>query len=240
MSLDLSGAAPRELSALDLIRTDVLPPLRTRTIDTLRQPFASALRSVYDIHVHGASNVPTSGPVILAANHIGTLDGPLLVALNRRSLALAKSELFTSKVGPFLHLAGQIPVDRTHHDVRAVRRCVQVLQQGRPLAIFPEGLRGRGDMTRIRPGVAYLAMVTGAPIVPVAILGTRLPGAGIKTSPPAGSPFHIVYGDKVHIPAREWPRRKTDVAEVTQELSAIFADHVRWAELKTGMRLPAV
>ncbi|WP_022910259.1 lysophospholipid acyltransferase family protein [Aestuariimicrobium kwangyangense] len=239
MTLELSGAAPLE-TQLDLIRTDVLPPLRTRTIDTLRGPFAAALRRLYSIHVHGASNVPAGGPVILASNHIGTLDGPLLVALNRRSLALAKSELFESRVGPLLHLAGQIPVTRTHHDVRAVRRCVQVLQQGRPLAIFPEGLRGTGDLTRIRPGVAYLAMVTGAPIVPVAILGTRLPGAGVKASPPVGSPIHIVYGDKVHIPAREWPRRKTDVARATHELSAILADHVRWAELKTGMRLPAV
>lgn len=234
MTLDL--ATP----VLHLPRTDHLPPLRTGVIDSTRRSIAAAFRSWYDIHLHDQHHVPTSGPVILASNHPGTLDGPMLVVFNPRSLALAKSELFESKVGPFLNLAGQIPVSRDYHDIAAVRRCVQVLQAGRPLAIFPEGRRGLGDMTQLKGGAAYLAMVTGAPIVPVCVLGTRLPGEHLKSVPPKGSPIHIVYGGQVRIPTREWPRRKTDIAEATAYLTQVCSEHVRWAELKTGMRLPAV
>ena len=61
----------------------------------LRGTFRTALRRAWDIRLHGLDGLPATGPVILAANHIGTLDGPLLVASTPRTLALAKSELFT-------------------------------------------------------------------------------------------------------------------------------------------------
>ena len=207
-------------------------------LSALRGTFRAVLAAAYDVRVQGLENVPTTGPVILAANHIGTLDGPLLVAWTPRTWALAKSELFTSTVGPFLHAAGQIPVHREFTDINAVKRCVQVLHEGRILGIFPEGLRGAGDMTRLRGGAAYLAMVTGAPIVPVAILGTRLPGKGIKSTPPLGSTMHIVYGEQVHIPMQEWPRRKDDVASATSYLAQVCSEHVRAAQELTQMSLP--
>lgn len=243
MSLDLRAAlletsvqtAP---ATPDLPRLDALPPLRTSLLTTLRGTFRQALNRMYDVTVHGLDGVPTTGPVILAANHIGTLDGPLLVANTPRCWALAKSELFESRVGPFLHAAGQIPVARDYADIRAVKRCVQVLQAGHALGIFPEGLRGVGDMTRLRGGAAYLAMVTGAPIVPVAILGTRMPGTHIKSTPPIGSTMHIVYGEQVHIPMQEWPRRKADVASATQYLAQVCSEHVRAAQQMTRMSLP--
>ncbi|MGA4507437.1 lysophospholipid acyltransferase family protein [Propionibacteriaceae bacterium G1746] len=243
MTLDLTAAditrrVQTRPAAPDLPRLDDLPPLRTSMLTTMRGVFRAALHALWDVQVHGAANVPTSGPVILAANHIGTLDGPLLVAETPRALALAKSELFDSPVGPVLSAAGQIPVSRDYIDHRAVKRCLQVLHDGRVLAIFPEGRRGAGDMTMLRGGAAYLAMVTGAPVVPVALLGTRVPAGHLKSTPPLGSSMHIVYGEQVHIPMREWPRRKADVAAATQYLAQVCSAHVRAAVDLTQMSLP--
>lgn len=222
----------------DLPRLDDLPPLRTRLLSVLRGTFKAALSTLWDVRVHGLDNVPQQGPVILAANHIGTLDGPLLVSVTPRTLALAKSELFDSPVGPVLSAAGQIPVSRDHADVTAIKRCLQVLCEDRVLAIFPEGMRGAGDMTRIKGGAAYLAMATGAPVVPVAILGTRTPGSHLKSTPPLGSEMHIVYGGQVHIPMQEWPRRKADIAAATSYLAEVCSEHVRAAQQMTRMSLP--
>lgn len=235
---DLDTVVPARPVLPDVPRLDDLPPLRTRLLTTLRGSFRRLLHTVWDVRLHGMENVPEDGPVILAANHIGTLDGPLLVAATGRTLALAKSELFDSPVGPLLSLAGQIPVSRKYADIRAVKRCLQVLDDGRVLAIFPEGKRGVGDMSRIQGGAAYLAMVTGAPIVPVAILGTRVPGTHLTSTPPLGSTMHIVYGGQVHIPMQEWPRRKADIAAATSYLAQVCGEHVRVAQELTQMSLP--
>ena len=243
MSLDLTTAdldtvVPTRPAPPDVPRLDDLPPLRTRLLALMRGTVKRLLHHLWDVNLHGLENVPTSGPVILAANHIGTLDGPLLVAATPRTLALAKRELFDSPVGPFLSVAGQIPVSRAYADIRAVKRCLQVLDEGRVLTIFPEGKRGTGDMSRIRGGAAYLAMVTGAPIVPVAILGTRVPGTHLTSTPPLGSTMHIVYGGQVHIPMQEWPRRKADIAAATSYLAQVCGEHVRVAQELTQMSLP--
>jgi len=244
MSLDLTVAADapsvvqRTPAPADLPRINHLPPLRTGLLSGARRIFRWALQRLWRLEIHGLENLPSSGPVILAANHIGTLDGPIAVACTPRSLALAKSELFTSKVGPVLQAAGQIPVSRDYHDHRAVKRCVQVLADGRALVIFPEGRRGKGDMTQLYGGAAYLAMVTGAPVIPVALLGTRIPGEHLKSTPPIGSPMHIVYGEQVHIPMQEWPRRRQDVDAATQYLSQVCSEHLRVAQQMTQMSLP--
>ena len=66
-------------------------------------------------------------------------------------------------------------------DLRAIRIAVQALREGLAVGVFPEGTRGAGDMTSPRAGAAYLALVTGAPVVPVSFLGTRMPG-GTRTA----------------------------------------------------------
>ena len=72
--------------------------------------------------------------------------------------------------------SGQIPLDRFHVDLAAIRLALRTLEDGHVVGVFPEGARGPGDMTSPRAGAAYLALVTGAPVVPVSFLGTRLPG----------------------------------------------------------------
>ena len=69
-------------------------------------------------------------------------------------------------MGRFLRGPGRSRVDRFHPDPRAVKTCLRVLRDGRAVGIFPEGRRGDGDLERFHRGAAYLALVTGAPVVP--------------------------------------------------------------------------
>lgn len=206
---------------------------------SFRGTAAWLFRRHWRIHRHGLQHVPTNGPGILAANHLGVLDGPLLVTMTPRpTIALAKSDLFVGRVGRLLEAAGQIPIHQHHIDTRALRRAVSMLTSGELLGIFPEGSRGTGEMARIRGGAVYLAMVTGAPIIPVALLGTREPGQTIKELPRRGGNMHIVYGEPIAIAQTPWPRRQQVVRSRTEEVRRQLADHVARAELLTGMALP--
>lgn len=224
----------------DLPRVGVdVPRTRALVLRSLRRLGAWLFRRGYRVRTHGMANVPRSGPVILAANHIGVLDGPLLVAMTQRlTFAMAKSELFSGAVGNLLEIIGQIPVDQNHLDTHALRRAVKVLREERAFAIFPEGGRDDGELRTIKGGVAYLAMVTGAPVVPVAILGSRLPGQTISALPPAGSEIHIVYGEPIAVPQVPWPRTQAHVAETTAHLRDRMLEHLAYAQESCGMRLP--
>ncbi len=132
------------------------------------------------LHVQGRGNVPRSGPVILASNHTGIVDGPMLIGLSPRPVhTLIKAEMFRGFVGAALVRLGQIALRRDGGDRAAISAALDVLRAGRVLAIFPEGTRGAGDVSSVQRGVAYLALRSGAPVVPVGILGTagRPPGS---------------------------------------------------------------
>ncbi|WP_151082174.1 lysophospholipid acyltransferase family protein [Nocardioides cynanchi] len=191
------------------------------------------VRRRYDVRVHGGANVPTTGPVIVAANHTGVIDGPLLAIFSPRPVhALTKDEMFQGRLGRFLRLTGQIPLDRTHTDRRAVRACLHVLEHGGAVGIFPEGNRGAGDLTRFHNGAAYLALVSGAPIVPLMMYGTRPAGSGKDALPTPKAVLDLVYGAPFHVPPRPWPRTKRMVAATSTQL------HERMrAELEAGLAL---
>jgi len=173
----------------ELPSTDGVRAPRTRLL-TAGRPYAQALlRRWYAIEFHGTAKVPTTGPVVMAANHVGWIDGPLLGICSPRPVhALTKEEMFSHGMGGFLLASGQIPLDRFRVDVRAIRIAVRALREGLAVGVFPEGTRGAGDMTSPRAGAAYLALVTGAPVVPVSFLGTRMPGGSDGSIPPRGSP----------------------------------------------------
>lgn len=197
------------------------------------------LRRRYWLEVHGAGLVPRSGPVLLSVNHIGYLDGPLLGAVAPRvSHALVKNEMFVGRTGRLLAAVGQIPVERLEMDPAAVRRCVRALRQRRVVVVFPEARRGGGEVASARRGVAYLALVTGAPVVPVAVLGTRLPGASIHSRPPQGSRLVVSFGQPVPVGAVPWPRRSDEVGALTERLRQTLADHVAATAARFGLALP--
>ena len=223
----------------DLPHTDRLPAPKEWVLRLTRPLVKLGLRLGWRVKVHGARYIPRSGPVILAANHIGLLDGPALLALTRRlTFAMVKREAFSGPVGQFLVRIGQISLNRREIDPQAIRRAVQVLRAGKVLAVFPEGVRSGGEVAWAKGGATYLAMVSGAPIVPVAILGTREPGQHKNQVPRLRRPIHLVYGEPFNLPRSSWPRRKAVVAEWTNVVRERLAEHVVAAQALTGLPLP--
>ncbi|MEV0491462.1 lysophospholipid acyltransferase family protein [Streptomyces atratus] len=147
--------------------------------------------------VLGAWRVPASGPVILAVNHSHNIDGPMLMGTAPRPVHfLIKKEAFVGPLDPFLRGIGQLKVDRASADRTAITHALGVLQNGGVLGIFPEGTRGEGDFASLRAGLAYFAVRSGAPIVPVAVLGsTERRGRLISALPPLRSRVDVVFGD---------------------------------------------
>jgi len=141
-----------------------------------------ALKIVFRPRAWGVKNVPRRGPVILASNHLSFSDhffGPLPVP--RKVIFLAKSEYFTGRglkgllSKAFFAGVGQIPIDRAGGAAgeQALRTGLQVLAAGRVLGIYPEGTRSPdGRLYRGKTGVARLAIESGAPVVPCAMIGT--------------------------------------------------------------------
>jgi 1-acyl-sn-glycerol-3-phosphate acyltransferase len=208
-------------------RTDDTPTLPDRFQRLLRVPALPLFKRRWDLRIHHAERVPADGPVILAPNHVGWLDGPLLVGTAPRPVhAMVKLEEFDGRFGPVMVANGQIPLDRFNVDMLAVKLAVRLLREGRVVAIYPEGARGEGDARYVKRGWAYLAMVTGATIVPVATFGTRLAGESIEVKPPAGRRIDVVYGEPVPVDAVPWPRRATDVRELTEHLQNVLSTHI--------------
>jgi 1-acyl-sn-glycerol-3-phosphate acyltransferase len=193
----------------------------------------------YDIRRLGEEHVPATGPAIIATNHLGYVDGPLLAALAPRPVhALTKQEMFQGRTGVILRTFGQIPLTRGRPDPAAVKGCLRVLRDGGVVLVFPEGRRGSGDFTRFHRGAAYLALVTGAPVVPLALFGTREPGGSTDSVPAPGARFDLVYGEPVRWPARPWPRTRDEVAHASDELRNRLVDHLVDAQMRTGRDLP--
>src|SRR5512133_2882250 len=135
------------------------------------------MRVCFRVKVEGRENLPKRGPVILASNHRSFLDSifiPLVV--RRRVTFVAKAEYFDDKrVAWFFRGVGQIPIRREGGSAseRALQSATEVLEAGGVFGIYPEGTRTRdGKLHKGKTGVARLALATGAPIVPVGLVGT--------------------------------------------------------------------
>lgn len=216
---------------------DVLHPRRA-LLYRARGTVARYAHRRWDLEIRNVENVPATGPVVFAANHIAFLDGPLMAIVGPRPVhALTKRELFAGPLGALLRASGQIPVTREEIDPEAVRIALRVLRDGNTVGIFPERTRGAGDMQRAAPGAAYLAMATGAPVVPMAYLGTRLPGSSADF-PPKGTRFVMSYGSPITVEQRAWPRRSHEVAALTERIRLAVAETVAEAARATGIELP--
>ena len=132
--------------------------------------------------VEGLEYVPASGPVILASNHLAVADSFFLpLVVSRRITFLAKSEYFTGTglKGTlqrwFFNAAGQVPIDRSDADAAeaALRTAQRILGQGKLLGMYPEGTRSPdGRLYKGKTGLARVALETGVPVIPVAMIGT--------------------------------------------------------------------
>lgn len=125
--------------------------------------------------VEGAEHIPRTGPVIVAPNHVSMVDPPLIALTVPRAVKImAKAELFRVPIlGPLILHLGAFPVHRGIPDRPALKKALEVLDQGWLLVVFPEGTRGNGkDLGVLEKGILLMANKSGAPIVPAYISGT--------------------------------------------------------------------
>lgn len=195
-------------------------------------------RVIWNTRIVGKGNVPRQGPVIIAANHAGWADGPLMIGCTPRGThILVKIEMFRSAIGWLFRLSGQIPVDR-RNGRPALVAALGVLKRGGVVGIFPEGARGRGDASNARAGVAWLAVNSGAPVVPVAMLGTRRTGERVGRVPGFRRRLWVEYGSPVTLDGLEGMPRRDAVGRANEVLRDALATHVRAVSERTGIPLP--
>jgi 1-acyl-sn-glycerol-3-phosphate acyltransferase len=150
--------------------------------------------------VEGREHVPAHGPFILSPVHRSNIDSPLVAAVTRRRLRyMGKQEMWKYRLSAaFFDAMGGFPVNRGAADREAIRKCMEVLEGGEPLVLFPEGTRRSGPVVEdMFEGAAYLSTKTGAPILPVGI-------GGSEAAMPKGAKFikpvktHLVIGPPLH------------------------------------------
>lgn len=194
-------------------------------------------RVVWNTRIVGAARVPRTGPLILAANHLGVIDGPILHgAAPRGTHLLVKQEMFHGPIGLILSGSGQIPVDRSGGRA-ALTAALGVLRRGGAVGIFPEGNRGRGDVSEARAGVAWLAVTAGAPVVPVAVLGTRRTGESVHHVPGLRRRLVVEFGEPVEVRVPGLTGRAA-VTRAADTIRDSLADHVAAAAERHGLALP--
>ncbi|GGH46745.1 lysophospholipid acyltransferase family protein [Microbacterium album] len=201
-----------------------------------RLALAPLARAVYRPRVEGKSNIPRTGAVIFASNHLSFIDSiaiPVAVA-PRPVHFLAKSSYFEGRglqgwLSKVLFTAvGAIPVRRGAGQaaLEALEQQRQILESGAAVALYPEGTRSLdGRLYKGRTGVAFLALQTGAPVVPVGLTGTdkvmpvgaRVPSLRQRVTVRFGEPLELSH----HGPASSGKARRTATDEIMAAIHAL-------------------
>jgi glycerol-3-phosphate dehydrogenase (NAD(P)+) len=181
---------------LERARTRGVNPLVYWIVRAILQP---AFHLYWRLSRIGREHIPPTGPVILASNHRSFLDPFVIAVMARRPIYfMAKKELFVNRpVSWLLGALGAYPIDRGASDQDAMATTRAILERGDGVLIFPEGTRTRpGELGRPKRGVGRLALETGAPVVPIAVIGTEAVRNGwrfrpVKVRIRAGSPVRF-------------------------------------------------
>ena len=207
--------------------------------DFVRGVIAWFCRLFWRTRIEGTAHVPSAGAFILAPVHRSNVDTPLVCAVTSRRLRyMGKDSMW--KYGwsaKFFDSLGGFPVHRGEPDRQALRTSEQVLAAGEPLVVFPEGTRQTGPLIEhVFDGVAYLALKTGVPIVPVGIGGSEgaMPKGArfikpVKITLLVGPPLE----PKSPEPGARVPRRA--VRELTEELTSVLQGLFDEAQAKAGL-----
>jgi 1-acyl-sn-glycerol-3-phosphate acyltransferase len=176
----------------------------------------------------GRERVPREGPLMICGNHISTLDPPLVPAFLPRndSWSMAKAEYFErSWLQTWIFTAfHSFPVVRHSADRAAIRRATAILREGQVLVLYPEGTRiTSGGLHRPEPGAGFIAMLTGAPILPVAISGSReVFGKGFKL--PRRAPLRLEWGEPFKIASRLPDGRRVEYQDASDAIMLAIAE----------------
>lgn len=180
------------------------------------------VRAFWRPEIRGREHIPVEGPFVLAPVHRSNIDFALAAALVKRRIRyMGKDSLWKiAWIGKLFSALGAFPVHRGSADREALRRCIDVINAGEPLVIFPEGTRQSGPTVQpLFEGAAYIAARTGVPIVPVGIGGSeRAMPKGSKLLRPVKTT--LLVGPPIEVPGASdggrLPRRA--VHEVTERL----------------------
>ncbi len=175
--------------------------------------------ATFPLTVHGRENIPRQGAFILASNHLSNLDPMIIGGTFPRALSyMAKDSLFKNGIFRFfLGKVGAFPVKRDSPDKAALKEALNRLQQKIPLVVFPEGTRHL-TQKQSHPGVAFLAVKSGVPVIPVFIKGSD------RAMPP-GSRFprraavYVIFG-KPRVYFKSMPYENT-AKEILREIYAL-------------------
>jgi 1-acyl-sn-glycerol-3-phosphate acyltransferase len=201
--IDRTGGSRLEHLRVRAFGTDDAP-----RIGTLARPARAVTRPLmkllYRARVIGAENIPTDGPAIISPNHRSFFDSPLIMAMTPRPVVfLGKSEYMDNSKTKYLFPAfGMVPIKRDvkRASMAALHTAAELLDAGELVGIYPEGTRSRdGFLHRGHTGVAHLAVMTGAPIIPVGIIGTeRAQPIGAAVPRPFRGPITVRFGEPIH------------------------------------------
>ena len=185
-----------------------------------RRAVSWLMRRWFELEVGHAERMPPEGPVVMCMNHESSLDIPVAVAASTRPVTfMAKKELFERPVSArLLHELGGFSVERGAFDLWAVEVALAVLERGEVLGMYPEGTRTPGALLPFLPGAAWLALKTGASLLPVAIEGT---GAAMPKGSllPRRSPVRISFGEPVPVEKEADPAaRRREAGRLSAEL----------------------
>jgi 1-acyl-sn-glycerol-3-phosphate acyltransferase len=168
-------------------------------------------RTLWRLRAYGTERVPAAGGLVVACNHISNLDPPLLGASAPRPIRyMAKKELFEIPIlGPLIGALGAFPVDRQGSATAAIKRSVEVIRAGDCVGIFPEGGRNVHGDKEARIGVALVASLADAPVVP----------AYVHNSAHAGrlAQIKVVFGEPMRLPRGRKATRE-DLAKFTEDV----------------------
>ncbi|MDN4481817.1 lysophospholipid acyltransferase family protein [Demequina muriae] len=194
-------------------------------------------RGWWATEVRGREHLPRRGAAIVVANHVGFIDGPVLHGVvSRPSHFLIGSHMYRGALGPILRAAGQIRVEGAGRT--ALAQGLAVLRRGGVVGMFPEGTRGAGTADAVHGGAAWLALQSGAPIVPTALIGTRRAGEPVSVWPPPRRRILAAFGAPVTLapPADLKGRRRQEWAQ--QAVAAALRAQVEATLADTDLRLP--
>jgi 1-acyl-sn-glycerol-3-phosphate acyltransferase len=199
------------------------------------------MRLLFDLRSRGTEHVPAEGPLLIVANHVSVLDPPLVGGAAPRQLAfLAKAELFQIPLfGGLIRRLGARPLRREGADAGALRTALRVLKDGGALLVFPEGTRGEeGVLGRAKPGAGMLAVLGGAPVIPVYISGSGQAWPRGRRFPRRAR-VTVTFGPPMPVALGRTASRKDDYEAVSRQMMAAIED-LRDSASSTDSRVVSV
>lgn len=193
-------------------------------------------RTFWKVTYEGLENVPKSGAYIIAPTHRAYTDTPLVAPLTHRHIRyMGASGLFKYKLSAaFFERMGTFPVHRGSVDRETLRTCINLLKEGHPVVIFPEGTRKRGPkIENLFEGVGYIASRANAPIVPVAIGGAERGWPRGKLLPRPGR-MHVLVGKPIEIDRQGDRIARSEVRELNAKLQESLQELFDKAQAEVG------